>query len=457
MNRSLFGAISLVISSVYAQQIYALEYHGYMRSGLGFGENSTDQVCFSTPGAPEKFRLGNECDTYIEAMFVQDFAAKEKDNKGPTWKGHLTLALLSGGQRDFESTAVDIKTAADGKVSGSSTASLALREAFVAAGSVVSPGSTLWIGKKYYRRKDIHILDFYYLDNSGPGFGLENFAMGPGQLHTALTHNIPKDGGPAQKNFDLRYSDLPLGPGRLETALLYGLVGQTDSQTGVEAYEAQSGLSLQLFYTLPVGKTGNNMLALQYGKGLYGAHGEWGASLMDQRGGFGSQNIAKGNQDLVDQRRESSSFRVIDNLNFDRLTDTWSLDAVALYQELNFNGQKNLTSLESIPHKKELTVGVRPIAQISPTFAFVSELGTQQVQNAFYDTSSNSYKNASMSKVTLAPSFVPSAGLWIRPALRFFVTYATWNKEAKGKVAQGLADNQNLQGVSVGSQLEAWW
>src|SRR4051812_37305815 len=50
------------------------EYHGYMRSGIGQSRGGTDQVCFRAPGtegASGKFRLGNECDTYVEAAFTK--------------------------------------------------------------------------------------------------------------------------------------------------------------------------------------------------------------------------------------------------------------------------------------------------------------------------------------------------------------------------------------------------
>lgn len=45
----------------------ALEFHGYGRTG--FGEALGDkgrQACFQLPGAPAKYRLGNECESYWE-------------------------------------------------------------------------------------------------------------------------------------------------------------------------------------------------------------------------------------------------------------------------------------------------------------------------------------------------------------------------------------------------------
>ena len=39
----------------------ALEFTGYMRAGAGDSSGSDSQSCFQLPGAPAKYRLGNEC------------------------------------------------------------------------------------------------------------------------------------------------------------------------------------------------------------------------------------------------------------------------------------------------------------------------------------------------------------------------------------------------------------
>ncbi len=44
------------------------------------------------------------------------------------------------------------------------------------------PGSTIWAGKRFYQRHDVHMIDFYYWDISGPGAGLENIDVGFGKL-----------------------------------------------------------------------------------------------------------------------------------------------------------------------------------------------------------------------------------------------------------------------------------
>lgn len=51
-----------------------------------------------------------------------------------------------------------------------------LREAFVQMGNVIEsqPGARFWAGERYYRRQHMDINDFYPLDTSGYGGGVEN-------------------------------------------------------------------------------------------------------------------------------------------------------------------------------------------------------------------------------------------------------------------------------------------
>ncbi len=56
------------------------------------------------------------------------------------------------------------------------------------------PGSTLWAGKRFYQRHDVHMIDFYYWDISGPGAGLENVDLGFGKLSLAATRNSESGG-----------------------------------------------------------------------------------------------------------------------------------------------------------------------------------------------------------------------------------------------------------------------
>jgi maltoporin len=75
-------------------------------------------------------------------------------------------------------------TRSDWSSTSGSGADFALRQFNVQAKGVLgfAPEATLWAGKRYYQRHDIHISDFYYWNISGAGAGIEGIQAGPGKL-----------------------------------------------------------------------------------------------------------------------------------------------------------------------------------------------------------------------------------------------------------------------------------
>ena len=63
---TLAAAVALV-----AAPVPALEFHGYLRSGIGGSAPSGNQVCFVPAQIGYKFRLGNECENYAELELRQ--------------------------------------------------------------------------------------------------------------------------------------------------------------------------------------------------------------------------------------------------------------------------------------------------------------------------------------------------------------------------------------------------
>jgi maltoporin len=69
---------------------------------------------------------------------------------------------------------------------------------------------------------------------------------------------------------------------------------------------------------------------------------------------------------------------------------------------------------------------------------------------------------------TLAPLPGPGGSFFVRPELRVFMTYATWNKaaQAAGAMGQGTCAatgtsgsvfDCSTNGFTFGAQVEAWW
>src|SRR6202007_3476425 len=59
-----------------------------------------------------------------------------------------------------------------------------LREAFISMGNIFEsqPNAKFWAGQRYYRRQHIEINDFYPLDMSGYGAGVEDLDVRFGKL-----------------------------------------------------------------------------------------------------------------------------------------------------------------------------------------------------------------------------------------------------------------------------------
>ncbi len=149
-----------VAAGVMSAQALAVDFHGYARSGIGWTGSGGEQQCFKATGAQSKYRLGNECETYAELKLGQELW-KEGDK---SFYFDTNVAYSVNQEDDWEST------------------SPAFREANIEGKNLIDwlPGSTLWAGKRFYQRHDVHMIDFYYWDISGPGAGLENVDLGFG-------------------------------------------------------------------------------------------------------------------------------------------------------------------------------------------------------------------------------------------------------------------------------------
>ncbi|MCM1602927.1 Fe-S cluster assembly ATPase SufC [Escherichia coli] len=152
----------------------AVDFHGYARSGIGWTGSGGEQQCFQTTGAQSKYRLGNECETYAELKLGQE-VWKEGDK---SFYFDTNVAYSVAQQNDWEAT------------------DPAFREANVQGKNLIEwlPGSTIWAGKRFYQRHDVHMIDFYYWDISGPGAGLENIDVGFGKLSLAATRSSEAGG-----------------------------------------------------------------------------------------------------------------------------------------------------------------------------------------------------------------------------------------------------------------------
>ena len=390
------------------------EYHGYLRSGNGVNSQGGKMQIFKAPGADAKYRLGNEDDTYGEIALVNNFSPEVEE---PYFKVQVRLAYSTKQYQDWD-TDHDQFT---------------MRETFVEAGRFQwAPAVKVWVGERFYRREDIHINDFYILDTSGYGGGVEDIGAGPAKLAVAYIggsndkYEFNRVGQVDKKTLDIRLYDfgVPLGTGVVWLAPSAVKGGTFEDEGGTnQEYDTASGFAAGFFHFANVGPDNINRVSLQYGRGT---------------GSDFSPNI----QDPTGSLQDSWQFRATETLVL-QLGGQFSVMGTAIYQVKDNGAEEN-------PKLTWISGGLRPIYQFTPHFSLAVEGGADHVNSEADDTSDTLYK------FTLAPQITINNLFFGRPVLRAYVTYAAWGNDFEGKVG-GDAFADDTEGMNVGVQAEAWW
>lgn len=375
-----------------------LETFGYGRAGLGLTMDGSDQTCFQAPGAGAKYRLGNECEIYIEPGLALHFGPEEET--GPQLSAVGRLSIYSGPVNDFDDTV------------------LAVEESFFRlsnTGAGTLSGGSVWAGMRFYRRRDVHINDYYWWDMSGLGVGVEEADLGIGTASLAyFARSGPDlegalDDAPGYHRLDARLEDIALGG---QWSLDLG----ADLRVGLEADgpESEIGTMLTMAYTRADTFGGEATLALQAGLGP-------------------ATTLAN----VSDPAAEADALagRALATTTFD-IGGGIVGQAVAL-AEWQSDG------------REWVSIGARPVFPLFEPIYLAVEGGIDHVWDAGGEA-------RTLGKATVALEYKPTGGAFFdRPVARVFATTAAWNEGAE---AAGIApDLDNRTGVTVGVQVEHWW
>ncbi|MBJ9342676.1 maltoporin [Citrobacter portucalensis] len=440
-----------VAAGIMSVQAMAVDFHGYARSGIGWTGSGGEQQCFQATGAQSKYRLGNECETYAEIKLGQE-VWKEGDK---SFYFDTNVAYSVAQQNDWEGT------------------DPAFREANVQGKNLIEwlPGSTIWAGKRFYQRHDVHMIDFYYWDISGPGAGIENIDLGFGKLSLAATRSQEAGGSYAFSSqniydrtkdtandvFDVRLAQMATNPdGMLELGVDYGRANTTDDYSLADG-ASKDGWMFTAEHTQSMLK-GYNKFVVQYatdsmttqGKGLnQGSYGSSTTTIEDPVTGVKTNyanNVVNNNGSLV---------RILDHGAIS-LGDKWDLMYVGMYQNLDMDNDLGT---------EWYTVGIRPMYKWTPIMSTLMEVGYDNVKSQQTGDRNSQYK------ITLAQQWQAGDSIWSRPAIRVFATYAKWDEEW-GYVKNGndvtkyaAATNSGISTTSrgdsdewsFGAQMEIWW
>ncbi len=159
------------------EQVGTFEFHGYLRSGYGLNSVGGQQVAFQAPGADAKYRLGNEAETYGEFIFVNNWLNPERGSDKAWFKTEVMIEANTTNSASYANFP-----------NGVGNDQFRLREAFVQGGHLFDfqPNAKFWAGERYYRRQHIEIDDFYPLDMSGYGAGVEDLNLRVGKMAVAF-------------------------------------------------------------------------------------------------------------------------------------------------------------------------------------------------------------------------------------------------------------------------------
>jgi maltoporin len=404
-----------------------LEFHGYLRSGFGMNGEGGKIEAFKAPGAGAKYRLGNEADTYGEIGLTYNWLRQDDPLKSPYVRTEVMVSYSTLENFSYDS----LNNQGQGN-------DFALRQAYVLAGNVIQsiPDIRFWAGQRYYRRHDIHINDFYYLDMSGYGGGIEDVPLGNfGKLALAwlggsVDNYVTDQGNAAKQNIDLRLYDVNVPFGKLTLWLDYantrgGEVHNVFNPDGSNLdIESSSGWAIGVIHRTEDEKlwNGYNEFSIQYGQGA--AYNF--ASTLDSSG-----------PDLDEAWR----FRVTDQIT----VQPWkhfSMQLAGLYEDTEFGGPDSRNHWAS--------AGVRPIYHFTDRFSIALETGLDWAKSDALGT------EGSLWKITVAPQISRGGRFFSRPVIRPFLTYAIWSDDFEGQIG-GNAYKTSTDGVSYGIQAEAWW
>lgn len=404
-----------------------MEFHGYLRSGFGLNGEGGKMEAFKAPGAGAKYRLGNEADTYGEIGLTNNWLRLDDPLLSPYVRSTVMVSYSSGENFSYES----LNDQAHGN-------DFALRQAYVEAGNVFTgiPDIRFWAGQRYYRRHDININDFYYLDMSGYGGGVEDVPVGSwGKVALAwiggsVDGYATDNGNVAKQNIDFRLYDVKVPLGKLTLWLDYsntkgGEVRNVFDANGAPIrLQSSDGFAVGLIHRTEDEKLwgGYNEFSIQYGIGA--AYNF--ASTLDTSG---------------PELDDASRFRVTDQLTI-QPWEHFSMQAIGIYEDTHFGGPNSRDQWASF--------GIRPIYHFNDRFSIALETGVDFAKSEPLKTDGHLWK------ITLAPQISRGGKFFSRPVIRAFVTYAQWSDDFKGYVG-GSAYEHATEGWSYGLQAEAWW
>ncbi len=423
----------------------AVEMFGYIRDSIAGNSRGGAQACFKTPGMDYKLRLGNECDGYAEWGFQQS-----------VWKNKDGVEFTVGFMFDW-----DPQVMTDTGVA----TPFGVQQGYVKAKFPMWGGAQVWAGKQYYRRENIDMIDFFYLNTSEPGFGVEDVDLGFGKLAASIFATKsgfkPPATGPgstapatdwayAYWRPDVRVYGIPVNPnGTIEVDANLVIISKNKDVPDPSTNTGTTSVWLTVEHTQEKLMGGSNKLALQYANGAAAQMGHGPAT------GYGDDPANKNNYQI----------RALDQLLLQPSEKLQGLvGGMVQWKQYYVGADKTKFT--------QWGIFARPVYYLTDFFKLQGDVG-------FTQNKPQHGSAANLFKLTFAPTLSPSVGekggFFVRPEVRLFVTFANWNDTAASVPPRPPSDAEppppnsqpdavtnvpfgsNKSMVSYGMSVEAWF
>jgi maltoporin len=406
------------------EQLSSFEFHGYFRSGYGLNSEGGQQVAFQAPGAGAKYRLGNEAETYGELIFVNNWLNPEHTSDKAWMKTEAMIEANTTNSANYANFP-----------NGTGNDQFRFREAFVQAGNVLQsqPNAKFWAGERYYRRQHIEIDDFYPLDMSGYGGGVEDWDLRIGKMAVAFLSGarpdiVTQNGYLTKSNIDVRFYDLK-GPaglwgGWFDFATSKG--GKTPTGTTIST---TNGYAFGLRHQRLEWHGGYHSFSIQYGTGA-------------------ASNFSTSIDDPTPFLRSSARLLAVEQVLF-QPNEKFAIMPIFIYQRSRDGNPQH-------DWNQWISFGARPEIFFTKYISLAFEGGFDHTKGFVLTQHGDNHLDGWLRKFTIAPQIGAGRKFFSRPVLRAFLTYASWSDGFRGYVGGAPYQNRTT-GLTYGVQAETWW
>lgn len=403
------AAATLFISSVAHAQFST---DGYFRSGTGAGTKNNSVQCFGLAGDGLKYRLGNECDTWVEINLKNTMKVGELQ-----FSANVMPAYAGTGQ--------------DPSANG-------LEQLFVeGSGFDIAPKVNFWLGKRHFGRTEVHITDTKYTKLDGTGGGADNIDVAGGKLGVSyFRRDTGFAGWGTASRVNVEYSTSNVNPGGWLRLLAGFVTSEENVDKDGNPLQGRNGTSftIQHYQDKLFGLGGGNTVWLQFARGSAGLNGNF-ANAFSGNGNDWILTDPSGTT-FVEEHGTPSSRRIADSFSW-QVGDLAGVAVAHVQEDDNRQFKTRSTSL-----------GGRAAYSFTNNFKLVGEAGysTKKPGDAAVQK---------LAKATIAPTLSIGRGFMDRPELRLYYTRAKWNAPAAA-AGNGLPADET-SGKRYGVQAEIWW